>query len=327
MKPRHFRKSSSLNHNLKRLRELAYHRFESSEDLVRSFDRFRRIGHPDFDRLQRLYDWLFVPITLWPFNIEGLFRTALDHASSGKRLDKTMALVVDLLPPAPSERTRCAVSEHEHAVQHGNYESLIRARYKYDQVEHELARDEKFQADWNAIKAQFEVTKFADRKGIIRRPLVAERSMREDWAFRWKRTDDHFHVVFAAFCQRWNFYGMQRGRPLLLKLTANLTPFGTMIFIPAYWSFDPKRDLNWRAITALHKARGVQKQGIKSKSNQQATRIEALRAAQLSKQAVALNLKGQARGSLIITGLRLDPRTDERQLRRILAKSRDAIAR
>jgi len=135
MKARHFWKSSSLNHDLKCLRELAYHRFESSEDLVRSFDRFRRIDHPDLDRLQKLYDWLFVPITLWPFNIEGLFRTALDRASVGKRLEKTMTLVVDLLPPMPSDRTRCAVSQHEHAVQHGNYESLIRAPYKYDQVE------------------------------------------------------------------------------------------------------------------------------------------------------------------------------------------------
>jgi hypothetical protein len=323
MQPRQSRKASGQNHDLKRLRELAYHRFESSEDLVRSFHRFRRINHPDFDQLQKLYAWLFVPITLWPFNIEGLFRAALDRALTGKRLEKTMALVVDLLPPVPSERTRCAVSEHEHAVQHGNYESLIRARYKYDQVEQELACDETFQSHWNAIKAEFDVTKFADHKGVIRRRLVAERSMREDWAFRWRKTDDRFHAVFAAFCQRWNLYGMQRDRPLLLKLTSNLTPFGTMIFIPAYWSFDPKRDLNWRAITALHKARGVQKQGIKLKSNQQARRIEALRAAQLCKQAASLNLKGQARTLWIMNGLRLDLRTDERQLRRILAKSRD----
>lgn len=321
MKPRQSRKASGLNHDLNRLRQLAYHRFESSENLVRLFAPFRRIDHPDFDRLQRLYDWLFVPITLWPFNIEGLFRAALERASTRKCLDKSMVLVVDLLPPVPSERTRRAVSEHEHAVQHGNYEPLIRAGYKYHQVEQELARDQKFQDQWSAIKAQFDVTKFADHKGIIRRRLVAERSMREDWAFRWRKTADRFHVVFAAFCQRWNLYGMQGDRPLLLKLTANLTPFGTMVFIPAYWSFDPKRDLNWRAITALHKARGVQKQGIKLISNEQARRIEALRAAQLSKQAAALNLKGEARRSWIMAELRLDPRTDERQLRRILAKS------
>jgi len=81
--------------------------------------------------------------------------------------------------------------------------------------------------------------------------------MREHWPVRWRKSADRFHAVFDVFCQRWHLYGMRRDRPLLLKLTANLTPFGTMIFIPTYWSFDQKRDLNWRAITALHKARGV----------------------------------------------------------------------
>jgi hypothetical protein len=100
--------------------------------------------------------------TLWPFNVECLFREALDRASSGERLDKTMVLVFDLLPSLPSESTRRAVSEHEHAVQHGNYEPLIRARYKYDQVEQELARDEQFRRHWNTIKVQFHVTKCAD---------------------------------------------------------------------------------------------------------------------------------------------------------------------
>jgi len=313
----------SLKTDLMRLRELAYHRLEGSKDLVRSFARFRRSDHPDLHQLQKLYDWLFVPITLWPFNIEALFRPALDRASSGKRLDKTMALAFDLLPPLPSERTRRPVSEHEHAVQHGNYEPLIRARYKYDQVEQELAQDGEFRNHWRAINECFHVTKYADHKGVIRRPLVAERSMRDDWEFNWTRTDDRFHVVFAAFCQRWNLYGMQRNRPLLLKLTANLTPFGTMIFIPAYWSFDPKRDLNWRAITALHKARGVPKQGPKLNANQAASHLESIHAAILSKEADARKLKGEERLSWMLNNLKRDMRTDERQLRRILAKSRN----
>ena len=180
-----------------------------------------------------------------------------------------------------------------------------------------------FQAQWNAITAQFNVTKFADRKGIIRRRLVTERSMREHWPFRWKKTGDRFHAVFDVFCQRWHLYGMRGDRPLLLKLTANLTPFGTMIFIPAYWSFDPKRDLKWRAITALHKARGVPKQGAKLSANRSAARAEAIRAAQLRKEADALKLKGEARTSWMLKQLKRDSRTDERQIRRILAKSRD----
>jgi hypothetical protein len=252
-------------------------------DLVRRFHRFCGAKHGDFDYLQKLYDWLFVPITLWPIDIEGLFRIALDRAAAGRGLNKTMILLIDLLPLPPSNRTQHAVSDHEHSVQHGNYESLIRARHKYDQIESELACDPTFQAHWNSIKAHFDVMKFADHKGIIRRRLVAERSMREDWPFRWTKIADRFHAVFDVFCQRWHLYGMRGDRPLLLKLTANLTPFGTMIFIPAYWSFDPKRDLNWRAITALHKARGVPKQGPKLSANQLAARSEAVHAAKLSK--------------------------------------------
>jgi hypothetical protein len=184
-----------------------------------------------------------------------------------------------------------------------------------------LVRDPTFQADWDSIKADFDVTKFVDHNGIIRRRLVGERSMREDLAFRWRTREDRFRSVFDVFCQRWHLYGMQQGRPLLLKLTANVTPFGTMIFIPAYWSFDPKRDLNWRSITALHKARGVQKQGPKLGLNQEAMRSQAHRAAQLSRQAAALGLKGRARDLWMMERLHLDFRTDERQLRRILAKS------
>jgi hypothetical protein len=274
-----------------------------------------------------LYDWLFVPITLWPIDVEGLFRAALDRAAAGRHLDKRMLLLVDLLPSLPGVRTQRAVSEHEHSVQHGNYESLICAHHKYDQIESELMRDPKFRAQWNSVKAQFDVMKFADHKEIIRRRFVTERSMREYWPFRWKKTADRFHAVFDVFCQRWHLYGMRGDRPLLLKLTANLTPLGTMIFIPAYWSFDPKRDLDWRAITALHKARGIPKQGPKLSANQSAARAEANRAAQLRKEADALKLKGEARTSWMLKQLNWDLRTDERQLRRILAKSRDGNCR
>ena len=313
----------SLQSDLKRLTGLAYHRLENSDDLVRKFHRFRKTDHADLDHLQKLYDWLFVPITLWPIDIEGLLRIALDRAASGRRLDDSTILLIALLPLPPSNKTQRAVSKHEHSVQRGSYESLIRARHKYDQIESQLARDPTFRAQWNSIKTHFDVMKFVDHKGIIRRRFVTERSMREHWPFRWTKTADRFHAVFDVFCHRWHLYGMRRDRPLLLKLTANLTPFGTMIFIPAYWSFDPKRDLNWRAITALHKARGVPKQGPKLGANQLAARLEAMRAAKLSKAADARNLKGEARLSWMLEKLNRDVRTDERQLRRILAKSRD----
>jgi hypothetical protein len=66
-----------------------------------------------------------------------------------------------------------------------------------------LARDPEFKASWQAIKARFDVDKFRDYKQIVRRRLVAERSMREDWQFRWRSPDDCFRAVFDVFCQRW----------------------------------------------------------------------------------------------------------------------------
>src|SRR5437667_5773282 len=156
MQRRNSRRNSDLENDLKRLRDLAYHRLENSADLVRKFHRVRSADHPDFDYLQKLYDWLFVPITLWPIDIEGLLRAAVDRAAAARGLDKTMLLLIDLLPLPPSSKTQRAVSEHEHSVQHGRYESLIRARHKYDQIESQLARDRVFQTQWSSIKAHFD---------------------------------------------------------------------------------------------------------------------------------------------------------------------------
>lgn len=185
-------------------------------------------------------------------------------------------------------------------------------------MEAKLARDPEFKASWQAIKAQFNVDKFRDHKQIIRRRLVSERSIREDWQLRWRSPDDRFRAVFDVFCQHWNLYGMRGDEPLLLKLSANLTPHGTMIFVPAYWSFDPKRDIKWKAITRLHKARGISKQGAKLSANRAAKKREAGRARRLWAEATRGGLKGEKRTLWVMRELNWDMRTDERTLRRLL---------
>jgi hypothetical protein len=92
-------RTSSLQRDLKRLAALAYHRLENSEDLARKFPRLRRVDYADFNYIEKLYAWLFVPITLWPIDVEGLFRTAVDRIAAGNQLDETMILLIDLLPP------------------------------------------------------------------------------------------------------------------------------------------------------------------------------------------------------------------------------------
>jgi len=93
---------------------------------------------------------------------------------------------------------------------------------------------------------------------------VEERNFRtNDWKFSWRTEAERFQLVFDAFCHRWDLYGIEWDRPLLLKLSVNLTPFSTMIEVPRYWSFDPKRDLKWGAVTKLHRMREVRRQGPK----------------------------------------------------------------
>ncbi len=81
--------------------------------------------------------------------------------------------------------------------------------------------------------------------------------------------------------------------------------------------------MNWRATAALDKACGVAKQGAKLSANQLAARAKAINAAQPQKEDDALKLKGEARQSWMLKELKRDSRTDERQIRRILAISRE----
>ena len=91
--------------------------------------------------------------------------------------------------------------------------------------------------------------------------MSAERNLRPSFSVNMRRPEDVFHAAFDAFCLRWNLYGMQNDEPFLLKLAVNLTPYGTMIHIPAYWSFDAKRDIRWEAIAKLHRTRVAGRQG------------------------------------------------------------------
>ena len=177
-----------------------------------------------------------------------------------RRKNKTFACTTWFAPPAS---TQTVVAQQEHQVQVGNHEPLIKQQHKFDAMEKELAQNPEFNADWNAIKMQFDVVRFQNHKKIIRRRMVQERNFRSDWEFRWHRNAHQFQVIFDAFCHRWNLYGMERDKPLLLKLTSQPDPYGTMIVVPSYWSFDAKRDLKWNAIKALHRARCVSRQGPK----------------------------------------------------------------
>jgi hypothetical protein len=309
-----------LQSDLNRIKTQAYHRAEWGSPWFKKFHRLKgRIQkHPQADLIAKLHRWLLSPITLWPTNLDSIGAHVLENIEVGKSLSPYVQTFLDLLPVPPAADAQAVTEQHEHHVQKGEYEHLIHASHKFNYREQELALHSEFKSEWQQIKKLFDIKRYQDHKKMIRRWFVTERSMRQDWEINWKKKDDRFHSIFNTFCLKWNLYGMEGDRPMLLKMTVNLTPYGTMIFVPAYWNFDPKRDLKWASITALHKARGTQKQGPKLGLNQIGRKEDAMRVKSLDEQARRKGLRGTARTDWIISQMGWHPATDPSKLKRLL---------
>jgi hypothetical protein len=263
---------------------------------------------------------MFVPTTLWPFNVQDVLEDCLTSLEKGKRLNSRHRLLIDLLPEPPDGAVCAAVADHELHVQKGIYENLVKTQAKYSQNEIAIRDAPQLRRQWARIKTAFDVQNFRDHKGVIRRTMTAERNLRPSFSVNVRRREEVFHAAFDAFCLRWNLYGMQNDEPLLLKLAVNLTPYGTMIHIPAYWSFDPKRDIRWDAIAGLHRARVPGRQGAALAENL-ADRMKAFdKLPHLDKEALRLGLKGERKHEFLCKGLGWDSRTSPKRIRMLRAK-------
>ena len=196
----------------------------------------------------------------------------------------------------------------------------MKTQAKYAQNELTIRTDPQLRRQWAQIKAVFNVQAYRDHKGVIRRTMTAERNLRPAFSVNLRRREDVFHAAFDAFCLRWNLYGMQNDEPLLLKLAVNLTPYGTMIHIPAYWSFDPRRDIRWDAIASLHRARVSGRQGS-ALAEGLADRMKAAeKLRQLDQEALRLGLKGEKKHKFLCAGIGLVPGTSPKRLSRLRAE-------
>lgn len=298
------------------LEQQAYHRMKWADGVLTRYD-LQKAHIPDAQRplIATLYAWFLAPITLWPINIHELMERVLDVIENGKEMDDQFRLIIELLPSVPSKKTQLAVINHERDVQGGAYEHLIAAvNEKFTSTEREARRNKKLISDWKQIGLIFDLAKFRNEKGVIRRTMIPERNLRLHFDADFAEEQTRFQAAFDAFCAKWNLYGMDGDTPLLQKLTVNLTPNGTMIFIPAYWSFDAKRDLKWGVISKLHKSREQKRQGPALAEGQEIQRQQAAKLRELDKEARIKKLRGEARHEFLCAGLGLDPRTSQKRL-------------
>ena len=313
--------TKALTLDLKKLKARAFDRAEWAEKVLRRYHAATgTLDDEAAQQLRALYHWMFVPPTLWPFNVQDVLADCLAVLEKGKRLNVRHRLLIELLPEPPDETICAAVASHELRVQKGTYENLVKTQAKYSQNELAIRNDPELRRQWARIKAAFNIQAYCDYKGVIRRTMSAERNLRPSFSVNLRRRADVFHAAFDAFCLRWNLYGMQHDEPLLLKLAVNLTPYGTMIHIPAYWSFDPKRDIRWDAIASLHRIRVHGRQGSVLAEGQAQKMKDAGKLHHLDNEALRLGLKGEKKHEFLCAGLGWDPRTSPKRISRLRAE-------
>jgi hypothetical protein len=322
--------TTALDLDLKKLQVRAFDRAEwAGEALQRYHATVAKLDAVVVQSLRGLYQWMFVPTTLWPFNIQDVLDDCLTTLDKGKPLNSRHLLLIDLLPEPPDDAIIAAVADHELHVQKGTYENLVKTQVKYSQNEIANRNDPQLRRQWARIKAAFNVQTYRDHKGVIRRTMTAERNLRPSFSVNVRRREEVFHAAFDAFCLRWNLYGMQHDKPLLLKLAVNLTPYGTMIHIPAYWSFDPKRDIRWDAIASLHRVRVPGRQGSALAEGLVERMQAAEKLRQLDRDALRLGLKGEKKHEFLCAGIGWVPGTSPKRISRLRAefKNRRSLAK
>lgn len=308
----------ALNWDLKHLAARAYGVANWSADTLRCYHAQKSsFSKKDAKLMARLHAWMLVPLTLWPFSITDLMGVCLSCLEKSCGLDERFRLIIDLLPPVPDPDVCEAVAEHERQVQRGDYHDIIKSHAKFEQIEIKLKANAAFNKDWQRIKDTFDVSAYQEHKGVIRRSLSAERNMRPGFSLDMQNPDEPFRLAFDAFCLRWDLYGMQHDEPLLLKLAVNVTPHGTMILIPSFWSFDPPRDMNWRTIKDLHKLRVKGRQGASLKEGLEQRRARFDKLCLLEAEAARQNLKGDRKTRFLLRGIGLSEDTGAKHLQRL----------
>ena len=330
METKYFQPSrDTLASDLKRLAQLAFRRLQRVGPLLKNLWHLldEPEQEPNHPHLRIIKEWLLIPFSLWPIEFAGLGAYVCQQIAAGKKLDAEMIALLEGLHDYPLPSAQKVVAAREHGVEKGEYDPFIRNHAKYELMEKALLKNPALQKEWAQLKQSCNVDKLRNERGVIRRRMVMERNLRPpDWQFRWETEQDRFLVRFDAFCYRWNLYGMEHDKPLLLKPTVTPTPFGTMIFIPRYLSLDYQRDFNWRNIRKLHETGEALRQGEKWSETRLERQEQSRLARAADQQARKKNLAGDARFQFIIEKLGLLPQTDPRVIRRLLSMGRGGVA-
>ena len=261
----------------------------------------------------------------FPQNYAAFLHQQLRRAPSKRHKEAT--LLADLLLTATEkEGGGCGLNrlelanpevicESERLILDGCFEDYIKTPTKYEEYKVRLHDHPDFASEWKSLKRQFPwLTRVS---GVLHRSLIPERNWERGPGAQFRTKKQRFQAAFDLFCWKYYLWGMKGDEPLLLKPSVVVTPFGTQIFIPGYMSFDARRDLDFKRINQLHKARGVMRQGPayspgRIEAAQKKKRVKAAKT-----QAAHKGLKGEERMQYIGRKSGMRTHGDHRALRRL----------
>lgn len=291
-----------------RLKELQWNRYGRCHEVVQDFIKHRKkiSAHPQADALWRLFDWMLCPLTFWALDYLGVAKHVLDLIKRKQAFEADEILLLKLIEPVPAEFAQNQVGEYEKTVVKGLYDRIMKKPKKFEQVDLVRSKDVGLHTCWNQIKSRFPVAKYRSPAGVVRRHLTKERNFDCHDKFAWKTRRQRFRVMLDALCYRHCLYGFEQDKPLLLKVSVNPTPHGTMIFVPKHMSLDGARDLDWKAIGQIHRAHGTRKQGTALSSKRILREAQREQALILDAMARKMKFKGEGRLQYILREMKLD---------------------
>lgn len=289
----------------KRLRSMQFRRYESCRETVQAFYALRKsIDALHFaPEIWKLYQWLLCPLTLWALDYVGIAQHVLAEIRAKQDLDADTLLLLKLLDAPPSIFAQNQIGEYEKTVAQGLYDHLTRQPEKFAETELKRKGDLALVKAWNQIKSRFRLKAYQSARGVVRRTLCRERNFEAHRKFKWRSKRDRFHVIFDALCYKWCLYGFEHDKPLLLKVSVNPTPYGTMILVPKHMSLDGSRDLDWPAIGRIHRAHGAARQGPALSAIRIARHAQRQDARVLDQEAKRQKLRGTSRYEFILEGM------------------------
>lgn len=273
--------------------------------------------HPGLDKLRR---WLLAPYSLWPIDIKALATELTSELCKRVAPSPLVLATVDTLTSPPHAKVVEAVFEFERKVIAGDYGPQTKAAPKLDERADEVARSAALAEEWDRLKPT--LTLPPSSKGVLRRSQVQERNFRGHFNKEVLNDRQRSQMAFDAFCHKWDLYGMEGDKPLVLKLTGTVTPFGTLVMIPGYLSFDPRRDAAWTEILRIHKLQAKYlRQGEKLSTGRTERRQQAEAARRAHATGRANGLKGRRLHEFTCLHANLPIATEPRTLRRLLGQS------